>query len=121
MAISQRQFDVLSEMGIKLWQRKSTPVNEAQTTTQIALTSDAFADIQNTVLFQDILLALALTPDQARLIDGHIDLGLINWQFDNTDSCTYTDSQLVTPTLEKITESSELKRQLWQVIQHQQV
>lgn len=116
MALTQRQYDQLNEIGISLWQNRSASTTESDTAATIKLTNEDFLQLLDSQLFQDILLALSITPDQISLLAGHLDLGLLNWHMADVESCEMTASQLTTPTLDKLSKSPQLKQQLWQLI-----
>lgn len=138
MAISKRQFKLLSEMEIPLWVPKSaasskvisdtsvaqtaiveknapseaskTPINNEQQATFLAV------ELKNTALFSDILLSLGTTRDNALTHKDHITIANLTWQFSAIPTVSYQDGKLVTPSLEALSNSPALKRQLWQLI-----
>ncbi|WP_284206677.1 DNA polymerase III subunit psi [Thalassotalea eurytherma] len=114
MTISQRQYDILNEIGIDLWQAKTSTKQKHVSYAEISKID--YEQLVQTQLFQDILMAMNIDTDQHQLVSGHIDLGLINWQFSQENTCYYQDQLLVTPSLDDIKQSSQLKRQLWQTI-----
>ncbi len=114
MTISQRQYDILNEIGIDLWQAKTSSKHKHVNCAEISKVD--YEQLVQTQLFQDILMAMNIDADQHQLVSGHIDLGLINWHFSQENTCYYQDQLLVTPSLDDIKHSSQLKRQLWQTI-----
>jgi len=128
MSINQRQFEQLSEMGIKLWQRRTTA---EQSTSRNLEHQNTYLEVNLSVLskdqcFIDIVQAFNLTLGEISQQSDHLDLGLFNWYFiatDNTDEMplTYVNNQLITPAIELISHSVSLKRQLWQTMSQQQI
>jgi DNA polymerase III psi subunit len=120
MSINQKQFEQLTEMGISLWQRRSS--NEPDDNDM--LTSLTFLDINLTELatkqlFTDIVLATGLSIGEVKQQSDHLDLGLFNWFFTTEQSNSklqWHDQQLFTPSIDIISQSSVLKRQLWQLL-----
>ncbi len=134
MAVSEKQFTLLNEMGIQLWQRRSltrsTSDINASPSEQITLTSDNtsanneitlnFQQIRQSPLFLDIIKSLSVSIDDVTCLDNILNLELINWQFNDSDNLStiqLNNKLLITPTLDLIAQSSKLKRQLWQQIQ----
>lgn len=125
MSIDQRQFEQLSEMGIKLWQHReiSAQTNAANHTTDSYQSVDLTALTKNQC-FNDILLALNLSIGEIQQRTDHLDLGLINWYFIDEKnqgdlSISHLNNKLVTPTIKSISQSAKLKKQLWQTISQQ--
>jgi DNA polymerase III psi subunit len=125
MSINQRQFALLNEMGISLWQRSalSTKADPSTQNSQNLLV-DLNALAQQS-LFQDILLSLNLSLND---INEHnndqsnaISLGEFTWQFSSDNAIDLSATTLSTPVLANIAESPQLKRQLWQVLQDKKV
>jgi hypothetical protein len=120
MSINQKQFEQLTEMGISLWQRRSS--NEPDDNDM--LTSLTFLDINLTELatkqlFTDIVLAAGLSVGEVKQKSDHLDLGLFNWFFtpeQSNNKLQWHDQQLFTPSIDIISQSSSLKRQLWQLL-----
>ncbi|GAA6206029.1 MULTISPECIES: DNA polymerase III subunit psi [Thalassotalea] len=122
MTITTRQFNHLKAMGITLWQRKnlkqtSSEVKEESTRN---ITGDFSAnEINKLTIFQDILHALSIKPDDISWQKSHLDLGLFNWQFTDNANIRFEKATLITPSLDKIAQSPVAKKQLWQTfIQH---
>lgn len=126
MTISQRQFTLLNEMGISLWQRRVLPKKvstkiypvEKQTAVLKAKTVD-LNELNKQQIFNDILLSLNLLPSDISVNNNQLVLKKLTWQFTNTDNINFTKNTLTTPSLPVITHSPLLKNQLWQVIQKQ--
>ena len=121
MSINQRQFDQLTEMGISLWRhrssQKSVPTNSVQ---NITINLD---ELSQTKLFNDILLSLNVSIGEVTEQQGLLNLGLINWQFsddkdksNNESEIRFNNNQLLTPSLDALSTSITLKRQLWHII-----
>jgi len=127
MSIDQRQFEQLSEMGIKLWQRRETPesANTAKLNKETYQVTNLTTLVKNQC-FNDILRAFDLTIAEITQQADHLDLGLINWYFidsiddkEDEDQITYLNNKLVTPTISLISQSNKLKKLLWQTISQQ--
>ncbi len=121
MSINQRQFDQLTEMGISLWRHRSSqkpvPTNSVQ---NITINLD---ELSQTKLFNDILLSLNVSIGEVTEQQGLLNLGLINWQFsddkdksNNESEIRFNNNQLLTPSLDALSTSITLKRQLWHII-----
>jgi len=121
MGINQRQFDQLTEMGISLWHhRSSKKLVSTHSVPNITINLDQLRKIQ---LFNDILLSLNISIGEVNEQQGLLNLGLINWQFlDNKDKSnneseiTFDNNLLLTPSLDTLSTSITLKRQLWHII-----
>jgi len=133
MAVSEKQFTLLNEMGIQLWQRRSltrsTPTVSVNSSEKVTLASKEtsanndvilnFQKISQSPLFIDIITSLSVSIDKVTCVDNVLNLGLINWQFNNKSHSAihFENELLITPSLDLIAQSSKLKRQLWQQIQ----
>ncbi len=128
MSINQRQYEQLTEMGISLWQQKffantlnsATEDHSEQETSAIAYSYNDLTTLTKDTVFTDILHILELSIGEISLEEDHIDLGLFNWFFQSnkaiTTSISCHDNNLISPTLEVIRQSPELKKSLWQII-----
>ena len=148
MTISKRQFDLLNVMNIPLWVAKQSTINSVEkvvttveeaevgtseikntlNTAEHSITSIDLPSLANTPLFNDILLTLGLSIDDAStessaLINkennaetNSVNLGLISWQFSSTKTLAFANNVLTTPTIKQLEKSSNLKRQLWQLL-----
>jgi DNA polymerase III psi subunit len=67
-------------------------------------------------LFNDIIICLGASSADLSITQNQIDLGIINWQFTQSDSITFEHNCLKTPDLTTIANSPELKKSLWQSI-----
>lgn len=114
-------------MGITLWQRKNlenttiTSIENINSEEPIKnITGEISADeVTNQQLFQDILRALSIQKSDLSWQKTHIDLGLFNWQFLDSTTINYEKSTLTTPSIQKISQSKAIKKQLWQtILQH---
>ncbi len=132
MAITSRQFNQLSEMGISLWQSRARQ-NAAQTKQDDYLpqNQESLTELSKQKLFSDILLSLNLTLGEVKAQDNHLDVGLFNWYFltkEIKEKATQADApkqnslihcvdnKLVSPSIETIAQSANLKKQLWHII-----
>ena len=141
MTISKRQFELLNAMSIPLWvskQSNTVPViktikeeqkenhliiKEQLTPSKPVITSNKLV-INLTVLvekplFNDILVSMGLLSTQAVLgthTENSVNLGVIDWQFSDKKIISFTNNLLITPYLQVLEKSPQLKRQLWQLI-----
>jgi DNA polymerase III psi subunit len=126
MSINQRQYQQLTEMGISLWQHKSTNFhhissnqdNSAKNVSYLSHDVESLSALANKTFFTDLLLTLELSIGEVTAQNDHLDLGLFNWFFsaDKESSIYCVDNKLVSPSIELICESPALKKQLWQAI-----
>jgi DNA polymerase III psi subunit len=120
MSINQKQFEQLTEMGISLWQRRSlTKTNEGEAKTNVNYLDVNLTELATKQLFTDILLAAGLSVGEVKQKSDHLDLGLFNWFFtpeQSNNKLQWHDQQLFTPSIDIISQSSSLKRQLWQLL-----
>ncbi len=123
MSINQEQFEQLTEMGISLWQHRTSEsadnVVQAQSNSYLDIDLKALANQQ---LFNDILLATGLSIGEINHQDDHLNLGLFNWYFTSKSSQSeiqWIEQQLITPTIAEISKSPALKKQLWQLLTKQ--
>ena len=138
MAITSRQFEQLSEMGISLWQsRTSQNTKHTKQAHYLPQNPQSLTELSKQKIFSDILLSLNLTVGEVKAQDNHLDVGLFNWYFldenpneelneelDNTPkNCPeertlihYLDNKLVSPSINLIAQSANLKKQLWHTI-----
>ncbi len=135
MAITSKQFEQLTEMGIDLWQSR-TPccINDTEQSNYLTQSQSSLANLTKQKLFSDILLSLNLTLGEVKAQGDHLDLGLFNWYFLDKElneeldeelkhesapdkpliSCI--ESKLISPCIETIAQSAKLKQQLWHTI-----
>jgi hypothetical protein len=128
MSINQRQFDQLTEMGISLWQNKSTSdVQENVSQNNVKLVENYIRQNEKTLselieqtTFVDILQSVGITIGEVGHKNDHVDLGLFNWYFNSSEDkgpSIYCDNNnLFSPSVSLISQSPELKKQLWHVI-----
>ncbi|WP_448212734.1 DNA polymerase III subunit psi [Colwellia sp. MEBiC06753] len=109
--ISAQAFDKLSAMGIPLYQQRSKEASPVESFLPVVP-----AEVANSTLFNDLLLAINVTPSEVTFTDNTIDLGLINWRFVETDTVSLNKNQLLSPSIERISQSVTLKKQLWHLI-----
>jgi len=127
MAITQRQFNHLKEMGVNVWQQRNsehTIENSAETLTSKntntpVSTSIAFDlnQLSQQQLFADVLQCIDISIGEITTENNIMNLGLFNWQFKETDTITFSKSVLTTPLLTAFENSTQLKKDLWQIIQ----
>lgn len=128
MSINQRQFEQLTEMGICLWQHKTdafvhnstSECSTTQTTNTNKLPPEYLTTLAKQTIFTDILQVLALSIGEISLKSDHLDFGLFNWYFNSNEQTALAihciDNNLVSPSIELISQSAALKKQLWQII-----
>ncbi|MDN3653859.1 DNA polymerase III subunit psi [Thalassotalea ponticola] len=143
MTLTRKQFTHLQHMGITVWQRRAdvfSDANNAESLTSVdstapntsALANDISADtkqqpqtvppkanrieavrVDDYPMFNDVLLALSVNPDQVTQSDDIITLPNLTWRFDQQADISYRDGVLTTPNLAALQASPALKRQLW--------
>ncbi len=111
MSITNRQFEILTEMGINLWQSKVS-IAENEITAQLPID---YPKIKSTQFFQDILTTLDLSIGEVKAHANFLDLGFINWHL-NADKISLAHNILSTPSIDVLSQSTSLKRQLWQTL-----
>lgn len=139
MAVNERQFSLLNEMGIQLWQRRALPLSTPITDKHVNIAANKDSDdkrntnseliidfqkLSKTPLFLDIINCLSVSVGEVTCLNNVLNLGLINWQFHDDDEASIISldkNLLVTPPFAIISQSSQLKRQLWQTIQTQDI
>jgi len=113
MTINHKQFTILQEMGIPLWQRKDIAIEDnAKNVLDINLNS-----LLENHLFTDILLSLGLSLGEIGCENNQISLGLLNWQFKKQNNISINSNLLVTPEIKTLQQNPKLKAQLWQQLQ----
>jgi DNA polymerase III psi subunit len=65
-------------------------------------------------LFRDVIQCLGVSRADISIQSDQIDLGLINWQFNQNKRIEFSHNCLKTPDLNTIANSVELKKALWQ-------
>lgn len=131
MAITTRQFDQLSEMGISLWQsRTQQHAEQTKQNDYLPQSQQSLTELSKQKLFSDILRSLNLTIGEVKAQDNYLDVGLFNWYFlknkefdkelnknpENKTIIHCLGSKLVSPSIEIIAQSTTLKKQLWHTI-----
>lgn len=118
MALSEKQFTYLTEMGISLWQQKSpknkASVNDSEIVNYLPV---AKTDIESSSLFNDIILALSLNKGDYTIHDQMIKFEFFDWLFTEQQRFSYNNNQLITPSLSVISNSIKLKKNLWKQLQ----
>jgi len=113
MSINHRQFTILQEMGISLWQQKDRPLDES-----IHKSLDVnIKTLSQHDLFNDILLSLGLSLGEISCQKNQVSLGLLNWQFKEQHDISINNNLLTTPNIKNIQQTPMLKAQLWQQLQ----
>lgn len=118
MALTAKQFNYLNEMGISLWQQK-TSQNEAKKAKLVQsrqLTID-LVTLKNSQLFQDVLTYFQLSEGEFKVSDNRIQFDFFDWCFSLQNTVSYANHQLITPEVTSIAQSVTLKKQLWQQLQ----
>ncbi|WP_159818850.1 DNA polymerase III subunit psi [Colwellia sp. 20A7] len=128
MAVNQRQFDQLTEMGISLWQHKvvagkhnpSNIENDKPVINYVTQTEKTLSDLLTKQIFIDILQSVDISIGEVNHKENHLDLGLFNWYFNSTGNdnpAIYcNNNNLFSPSIAVISQSPALKKQLWQTI-----
>ena len=131
MAITAQQFEQLSEMGISLWQsRAANNIDNKTQNNYIAQSQQSLTTLTEQTLFTDILRCLNLTLGEVKAQDDHLDVGLFNWYFvdkkhDNVlndkslqkaQTINCINNKLISPSIDIIAQSTQLKKQLWHTI-----
>ncbi|MFK5915228.1 MAG: DNA polymerase III subunit psi [Woeseiaceae bacterium] len=127
MNINLRQFTILNEMGIQLWQRRTLSssqnvinkngIQSVATNNQpneLTLSIDTLTRQQ---LFKDVMLSLNLPLTAVKSQNNALDLGFFTWQFIEGNRIVLYQNCLTTPDLITISHSSQLKRLLWKILQ----
>jgi len=109
MHSAQKKFEYLQEMGIDLWQLR-TSVAEGNSAVQYLSVEQ-----ENTItrFFADILHYFKLTIEDIIVARDVIHINQIKWQFSEGDTLAFQDNLLITPPLSKIAASTALKKALW--------
>lgn len=115
MAITKRQFSQLQAMGIDLWQLRNT-AEECVVNKEKYLDIE-FTSISETTIFNDIVKSLGLSIGEVSCKENTISLGLLSWQFSIKNDMSLTQQHLITPSLNVLENSFELKKALWQKLQ----
>jgi len=126
MSITTKQFDQLTEMGIDLWQgRISCCIDDTKQYNFITQSQQNVTNLTKKKLFSDILRSLNLTIGEVKAQDDHLDVGLFNWYFlnknldgnqKNEPVISFINNKLISPDIETIAQSTNLKKQLWHTI-----
>lgn len=69
-------------------------------------------------IFNDIIQCLGVSSCDLLVHQSQIDLGLINWQFHKNQKIEFHHNCLRTPELSILATSAQMKKLLWQSIQH---
>ncbi|XPF94031.1 DNA polymerase III subunit psi [Colwellia sp. RE-S-Sl-9] len=120
MTITKRQFNHLNEMGIKVWQQRTSSEEQLADNTNNSQATSQLIDpksLTEHLLFTDILQSINVSIGEITIKNNMIDLGLFNWQFIETDAITFANSTLSTPVITAFENSVKLKKELWKIIQ----
>ncbi|MFB0982234.1 MAG: DNA polymerase III subunit psi [Alteromonadaceae bacterium] len=115
MAITKRQFSQLQAMGIDLWQLKNTA--KASIVDNEEYLDIELPSITEKNIFNDIVNSLGLSIGEISSDENSISLGLLSWQFSLKNEISLTHQHLITPSLNVLENSPELKKALWQTLQ----
>lgn len=115
MAMTKRQFSQLQAMGIELWQLKNT--DKVSVVHNEEYLDIDFSSIRETIIFNDIVKSLGLSIGEISCNENLISLGLLSWKFSIKKDISLTQQHLITPSLNVLDNSPELKKALWQKLQ----
>jgi DNA polymerase III psi subunit len=115
MAITKRQFSQLQAMGIDLWQLRNN-TNES-IVSNVEYLDIELSSISAKTIFIDIVKSLGLSIGETSCDENSISLGLLRWQFSIKSDISLTQQHLITPSLNVLENSPELKKALWQKLQ----
>jgi len=125
MCINQRQFEQLTEMGINLWQTRINDNKQSSSNNnQLYLEQDSITlkKLTKLTFFTDMLTCFNLSIGEVTSKTDHIDCGLFNWFFTEqinpltANSIQWRNNKLISPSVELLSESPVLKKQLWQTL-----
>ncbi len=128
MTVSKRQFTLLKEMGINIWQQKKPSDNQENSNVQAVHEADSVNNdlikvdlnkLSKQQLFTDIIQSIGLSIGEVTLEDAYLNIGLLNWQFTTNNELTLKNNLLTTPPLAVLAQSTNLKSELWQLLQSQ--
>ena len=119
MALSERQFNYLSEMGITVWCAQQTINNEesSATASKNSLLAIEKVSLEQSQLFADVLLYLDVTFSELTITQNKIAFELFNWSFSEANDIQLNQQELITPDLNKISTDIKMKKTLWQQLQ----
>lgn len=117
MSLSRKQKMYLHEMGITLWAKKviNTDNNIEDNNELLKISSD---DLTQSTLFNDILQLLSSSFGEYTMTEQSVSFDFFTWSFSSEYMIKYHNNQLVTPAINVMTQSVELKKQLWQHLSH---
>lgn len=127
MTVSKRQFTLLQEMGINVWQQKNklnSQDNSALQTPPEEVTAKSndninLKDLIEQQLFKDIIQSIGLSIGEVTLEESYVNIGLVNWHFSTDNELSLKNNLLTTPYLQELAKSTVLKNKLWQLLQSQ--
>ncbi|WP_286269500.1 DNA polymerase III subunit psi [Thalassotalea hakodatensis] len=119
MAINEKQFVYLQEMGINLWLRKSISAQSAvvdeSSQTDISAPSVEIDQLLTERFFLDTILAMALKPSSfTQVSPNKLQCDDFIWQFVNEATIDFENNVLTTPPITDIFQQPALKKRLYQ-------
>ena len=117
MSLSRKQKMYLHEMGITLWAKKviNTDNNIEDNNELLNISPD---HLTQSTLFNDILQLLSSSFGEYTMTEQSVSFDFFTWSFSSEYMIKYHNNQLVTPAINVMTQSVELKKQLWQHLSH---
>lgn len=100
-------------MGISIWQSNKEQKTESTSVNLLSIDETA---LQKNQILNDILLFLDVSYNEIEFTLNTIKFELFNWSFSDTHTIKLSKQQLITPPLNIIANSIELKKQLWQLL-----
>jgi len=118
MTVSQKQFEHLTAMGVELWQRKALEsIQQASTSeTQLPPLTISLDTLKNSQLFNDLVKYLCSADSEVTQQDNQLNVGLLTWQFCPENQLSFADNLLTTPSIERLSQSTEMKLTLWHLL-----
>lgn len=129
LSTAQQTNNIAAPQSIAIGTDKSLANHVDNESTNAIATSASFsvaiptmAELSESQLFKDLLIHLSLSIGEVELTAEHINLGFINWrmladeQKDST-AINLTNGLLISPSLQTVSQSVALKRQLWSTLQ----
>lgn len=129
LSTAQQTNNIAAPQSIAIGTDKSSANHVDNESTNASATSASFsvaiptmAELSESQLFKDLLIHLSLSIGEVELTAEHINLGFINWRMlaDEQKDCTainLTNGLLISPSLQTVSQSVALKRQLWSTLQ----
>ncbi|MDO6428496.1 DNA polymerase III subunit psi [Thalassotalea sp. 1_MG-2023] len=119
MAINEKQFVYLQEMGIELWQRKSIATQNANveksSQTDISVHSVEINQLLTERFFLDTIQAIAFKPSSfTQVSPNKLQCDDFIWQFVNEAAIDFENNVLTTPPITDFIRQPTLKKRLFQ-------